>query len=237
MTAKASFTTDTFPQIKQVYIYKITHDTGINPNPFGDYCTLAHCMQDMCQIIAKDIKKFTNHELSVADMGIWVIGIAGKDLNFDGFDRYGRIVYTMQITEVLTFAEYWKDPRFTYKRPVLTPDQKIQYQNGCKNNYSFFRQNNSRQVCGDNFEAYRNEEHKHVLISDRFEYYGADSENQIKIIDYLDLSKNDKMRNYRVYSSAKGKPIPEAVIDYIKHTFGARKCLARPTFSSPDFEV
>lgn len=237
MISKASFTTDTSPQIKRVYIYKVDHDLGVNPNSFGDYCTLAHCKDIMREKIAKDVKKFTNQESSVEDMGIWVIGIAGKRLNFDGSDRYGRIVYIMQVTEVLTFAEYWNDLRFVYKRLILTPKQEILYQNGHKNNYRFFKQNNSRQVCGDNKEENRNEEHKHVLISDRFEYYGAESEKQIKLIDYLGLSEKDTMRGHRVYPSSSGKPIPKAVIDYIKHDFGARKCLARPTFSSLDFEL
>ncbi|MGI6688762.1 MAG: hypothetical protein ACOX6Y_10570 [Christensenellales bacterium] len=263
MIAQASFTTDASSQIKQVYIYKLDHDTGVNPNPFGDYCTLAHCKDRMREKIAEDIKKFVNHTLSIADMGIWVIGIAGKRLDFNGSNRYGRIVYAMQVTEVLTFDEYWKDPRFAYKQPNLTPEQKMQFQDGHKRNYRFFKQNDNRQICGDNIICSDNikgcyekgsrsdnniicgnnikgcygKESRYVLVSDRFEYYGADSENQIKLIDFLGLSENDTMRGHRVYPSPSGKPIPEAVIDYIKHTFGARKCLARPTFSSPDFEV
>jgi hypothetical protein len=115
MMAKTSFTTDASPQIKQVYVYKLDHDTGMNPNPFGDHCTLAYCKHMMREKIADVIaaQKSINHALSIADMGIWVIGITGKKLDFNSSNRYGRIVYAMQVTELLTFDEYWKDPRFT----------------------------------------------------------------------------------------------------------------------------
>lgn len=236
---KTSFTTVASPQIKQVYVYKLDHDTGMNPNPFGDYCTLAYCMHMMREKIAKDVaaQKSVNPKLSIADMGIWVIGIAGKKLDFNGSKRYGRIVYAMQVTEVLTFDEYWRDPRFVTKRPNFTPGEEIQFQNGHEANYRFFKLNNNRRICGDNIEGHYDEGSRYILVSDRFEYYGTDSENQIKLLDFLGLSENDTMRGYRVYSSPKGKPVPEAVTEYIKHAFRANKCVARPTFSSPDFQI
>ena len=30
-------------KVKIVYAYKVDHDLGMNPNPFGAYCTLAYC--------------------------------------------------------------------------------------------------------------------------------------------------------------------------------------------------
>ena len=239
MMARTSSAVNGSPQIKHVYVYKLDHDTGMNPNPFGDYCTLAYCKHDMREIIVKDVAaaKSLHPGLSVGDIGIWVIGIAAKRLDFKGSNRYGRIVYAMQVTELLTFDEYWVDPRFVSKRPNRTSDEEVKIQNGHKGNYRFFKLNDNRRICGDNIDGRYDEGSRYVLVSDRFEYYGTDSENKIRLIDFLGLSEKDTMRKYRVYPSPSGKPIPEAVIEYIEHAFGARKCMARPTFSSPDFEV
>ncbi len=31
-----------------LYVYKVDHDVGMNPNPFGEYCTLAYCKGRFC---------------------------------------------------------------------------------------------------------------------------------------------------------------------------------------------
>jgi hypothetical protein len=83
------------------YSYKLDHDYGLAPNPFGEYCSLAVCKSS--------IRK--NKNLSVGD---WIIGTGSKAL---GFEHY--LIYAMQVTEILTFDEYWEDERFQYKKPVL----------------------------------------------------------------------------------------------------------------------
>lgn len=239
MMARTSTAVTISQQVKQVYIYKLDHDTGMNPNPFGNFCTLAYCMHGMREKIVKHIavQRSTNPTLSITNMGIWIIGIAGKKLDFNGSNRYGRIVYAMQVTEALTFEEYWTDPRFTDKKPNYTPEEEVLFNKGHEGNYRFFKNNSNRRIVGDNIEGHYDDGSRHVLVSDRFEYYGSDSENQMKLLDYLYLSENDTMRGDRKYPSSSGKPIPAAINEYIEKTFKARKCLARPVFSNPNFEM
>ncbi len=229
---------------KRVYVYKVDHDLGINPNPFGKYCTLTTCKGSMRKAIAGYITgqqhKIPNH--SVTDMGIWVIGIAGKNLEEHGTDRYGHIVYAMQVTEAPTYEEYWADSRFLYKKPLLSPQETELIKTGHKQHYRFFKGNKNYLVCGDNIEGNyeRNCNHvpyKHILVSDRFEYYGVDAGKQRKLLDDLGVNYNDGLRPYRLYSSDVSKPIPEGIRYYIKNEFMNKKLLARPTFSSPEFQI
>ncbi len=83
------------------YSYKLDHDYGLAPNPFGEYCTLAVCKG----------KIRSNKNLSVKD---WIIGTGSKALSGEH-----KLIYVMQVDEIITFDEYWEDERFQYKKPVL----------------------------------------------------------------------------------------------------------------------
>jgi len=83
------------------YSYKIEHDFGLAPNPFGGYCTLAVCKGD--------IRK--SSRLAIGD---WVFGTGSVKLK-----NLHYLIYAMQVNEVITFDQYWDDPRFQYKKPVL----------------------------------------------------------------------------------------------------------------------
>lgn len=83
------------------YSYKIEHDLGLAPNPFGGYCTLAVCKPD--------IRK--NKRLA---MGDWIFGTGSAKLK-----NLGHFIYGMQAEEKITLEQYWDDPRFQYKKPVI----------------------------------------------------------------------------------------------------------------------
>lgn len=83
------------------YSYKIDHDYGLAPNPFGGYCTLAVCKSG--------IRK--NKNLKIGD---WVIGTGSKQLN-----NLHELIFAMRVEEKLTFDQYWEDSRFQYKKPAL----------------------------------------------------------------------------------------------------------------------
>ncbi len=76
--------------------YVVMNDSGFAPNPFHGVCTLACC---------KPVIRRT------AKVGDIVVGLSS------GCER---IVYAMRVGEVLTFADYWNDPRFAAKRPMRT---------------------------------------------------------------------------------------------------------------------
>ena len=82
--------------------YKIEHDWGFAPNPFHGTLSLATCKAD--------IRGCKNLEI-----GDWVVGFGSKAMN-----NLGMLVYAMKVEEILTFDQYYEDPRFQCKKPVKT---------------------------------------------------------------------------------------------------------------------
>ena len=83
----------------KLYTYVVRHDTGFAPNPYHGYCTLACCKPLIRQS---------------AKVGDWIMGGGAATKG-----RGAQVVYVMQVSETLTFAEYWDDPRFRAKKPRL----------------------------------------------------------------------------------------------------------------------
>lgn len=84
--------------MSRVYIYVVDRDFGFAPNPFHGVCTLATC------------KPVIRRTAKVED---WVFGVGGARL-----DATGRCVFAMRVTSIMTFDEYWADPKLRMKRPV-----------------------------------------------------------------------------------------------------------------------
>jgi hypothetical protein len=91
----------------KLYSYIVARDYGFAPNPFFGVCTLATCKPN--------IRKS-------AQVGDWVVGTGSKRHGLKG-----RLVYAMKVAEVLTYDEYWNDPRFYPKRPNLRGSLKQAY--------------------------------------------------------------------------------------------------------------
>lgn len=92
----------------RLYSYIVARDFGFAPNPFHGFCTLATCKPKI---------------RAGASVGDWIIGTGAKtDYNFAG-----RLIYAMQVCEVLDFDGYWNDPRFLRKRPNLKGSLKVMY--------------------------------------------------------------------------------------------------------------
>lgn len=85
----------------RLFSYVVEHDEGRSPNPFGGYCTLAHCK------FSSDGKHPNVTEL--AEVGDWVVGTGGRSARSAG---HGRLVYAMKVTEKLTLEDYGNDQRF-----------------------------------------------------------------------------------------------------------------------------
>lgn len=81
--------------------YKLDHDYGLAPNPFGGVMTLAVCKGD--------IRK--NKNLAVGD---WIIGTGSKRMNM-----LNQLIYAMRVEGWMTFDEYWNDSKYAFKKPVL----------------------------------------------------------------------------------------------------------------------
>lgn len=83
--------------MEKCYSYVVARDYGFAPNPFHGVLTLADCKQQIRR---------------VAKVGDWVIGHSSKKLG-------QKLIYMMKVTEVLTFDQYWNDPRYLIKRPCM----------------------------------------------------------------------------------------------------------------------
>jgi len=92
----------------RVFSYVVARDFGFAPNPFYGYCTLATCKP-----------KIRNH----AKVGDWIIGTGSKA----NYNLAGHLIYAMRVDEVMDFDEYWNDPRFKCKKPVLNGSLKQMY--------------------------------------------------------------------------------------------------------------
>lgn len=90
----------------RLYSYIVARDYGFAPNPFG-VCTLATC------------KPAIRKHCEVDD---WVMGTGSCQER-----RQGHLVYIMRVSEIMSFDEYWKDPRFLQKRPNLRGSIKQAY--------------------------------------------------------------------------------------------------------------
>jgi hypothetical protein len=82
----------------KLYSYVVTIDHGLAPNPFWGYCTLAVCTP--------------NHMGIKAQKDDWIIGTSPNS-------QGNKLVYAMQISEVLSFETYHADVRFEKKKPVV----------------------------------------------------------------------------------------------------------------------
>ncbi len=146
------------------FSYKIEHDFGLAPNPFGGYCTLAVCKPTIRN----------NKNLQMDD---WIIGTGSTKL-----DRLHHLIFAMKVEEKLTFNDYWDDPRFQYKKPEINGSLVQMYGD------NFYHQNlNTKKWIQENSahsleSGMKNLDHlkidvegKYVLVSKTFYYLGDKS--------------------------------------------------------------
>lgn len=80
----------------RIYRYIIRHDAGTAPNPYDAWCTLAICKPAIRR---------------TAVVGDWIVGFHAAPI------ERGHVIYAMRVAESLTFAEYWRDSRFSMRKP------------------------------------------------------------------------------------------------------------------------
>ena len=97
-----------------------------------------------------------------ASVGDWIIGFRSK--------AHDKVVYVMQVSEVVPYADYWTDPRFKERRPGESPVP--------DNIYKPIAQNEFVQVKNDvhgSDEKITDLSGRKVLVSKRFWYFGTKS--------------------------------------------------------------
>jgi hypothetical protein len=83
----------------RLFSYVVRWDHGFAPNPFYSVCSVATCKPD--------IRK-------VATVGDYVLGTGSAERKLAG-----KVVFLMRVDEIITFDQYWSDPRFARKIPVM----------------------------------------------------------------------------------------------------------------------
>lgn len=180
-----------------VFLYPITRDYGFAPNPFHGVCTLATCKPG--------IRKS-------ADIGDWVVGFTGKALS-DGL----RIIFCMEVSEKLTFQEYWEDTRFRCKRPVrngskvsLVGDNIYHIRDGKWVQEDSHHSNSDGSINKHNLRT--DTKADAVLLSRRYIYFGRSAiPIPPKIVDETGFRR---IRNYHKWGYARAKPIVELAMQH-----------------------
>ena len=142
------------------YSYVVARDYGFAPNPFGPYCTLATCKPNIRRAASK---------------GDWIVGTGSARCH-----GTTNLVFAMKVSEKLTFNEYWRDPRFLYKRPVLNGSLKQTYGDNiyyCKRGkwHQADSHHSNEDGSVNTYNLERDTSYPYVLISDHFFYFGRNA--------------------------------------------------------------
>jgi hypothetical protein len=162
----------------KLYSYVVRDDTGFSPNPFWGCCTLAGC---------KPVIRRT------AEVGDWIVGLSPKASG-------NRVVFAMEVEEILDYKKYYRDQRFVDKIPDYTKGKMI-YKCGDniykpKPNGEFW-QLRSMHSMGDQ-EDLDTKAHDlsgvNVLIARTFHYFGASGPELPGQVDELKVGRAHKNR-------------------------------------------
>ena len=171
------------------FSYKIDHDYGLAPNPFGEYCTLSVCKPT--------IRKNKN-----LNKGDWIIGTGSKQLK-----KNHHLIFAMKVDGKLTFEDYWEDERFQYKKPALNGSLVQLYGDNFyhKDENGNWVQEESAHSIVDKKEHIKNDTNgKYAVYSREFYYFGDQSPEIPK--EYWDVcSEGRNMKSKSIDKIIAGK--------------------------------
>ena len=179
------------------YSYVIPRDFGFAPNPYFDYCTLATC------------KPGIRKSAQVGDL----IGAFGST----HMTIRGKLVYLMLVDEILTFDEYWEDPRFQNKHPVFNKSVMHMYGDNIYHHLGDkWTQEPSHHSEVDGNINYinlnRDTKTNQVLIATEYYYFGNNAISLPQEFESLIF----KGRNYKI---CRDECLVERFIEYIRRNF------------------
>ena len=139
--------------------YKLDHDYGFAPNPFWGIMSLATCKAQL------------RHNKNL-ELGDWIAGFGSVGMN-----NFHCLIYAMKVEQIITFDEYWDNPKYVCKRPVLTGTLCQMYGD---NVYHTVEGKVIQEHCahsldsgGPNKRHYKTDvSGKNVLLSKHFYYFG-----------------------------------------------------------------
>ena len=149
----------------RLFSYKMTHDSGFAPNPFGGMLSLATCKP-----------KIREHKL----VGDWIAGFTSKSLNKEKVGEE-KLVYLMKVTDKITFTEFWSSKKFQNKKPNLKADKIMDrigdniYQPKNKNQKKLSDYTQIKNINHQEKHMKRDLSSEYVLLSDCFYYFGVNA--------------------------------------------------------------
>lgn len=159
---------------KRAFSYIVVHDSGFSPNPFHGLLTLACC---------KPLIRRT------AEAGDIIVGLSS---------RSERVVYAVQVAEVIGFEEYWADPEYQARRPLMRSPQII---NRTGDNIYEPVSGGYRQLPSfhSNPDGTENADLKrtdlggdHVLVGERFTYWGRSGPSLPEELEFLAVGRGHR---------------------------------------------
>jgi hypothetical protein len=181
-------------------MYVVDRDFGFAPNPFHNYCSLATC------------KPLIRKRAEVKD---WIIGMGGARLK-----ATGRCIFAMQVTDKLTFDDYWSNPLYFDKRPVRNGSQKmmvgdnIYHRNSITNEWYQADSHHSNSDGTVNLQnLITDTKPDNVLLSQHFYYFGKEA--PIIPNEKLEEIGYSNQRGYRVFEDRVG----EGIIKWLQNSF------------------
>jgi hypothetical protein len=159
----------------RVFTYVVTHDSGFAPHPFRGLLTLACCKPQIRR---------------TADVGDLVVGLSS---------RCERVVYAMQVAEIVDFEEYWADPRYRARRPAMDSERTVDRRgdNIYEPVVGGFRQLRSEHCKGDGCEdadLKRTDLSAPVLVADRYTYWGSRGPALPEDLGFLAVGRGHRCR-------------------------------------------
>ena len=176
----------------------MTRDFGFAPNPFWGICTLANCKPKIRRS---------------AQIGDWIIGTGAITC---GLEK--RLIYLMEVNEIILFEEYWNNPKYISKKPLLNGSL-VQIHGD--NIYSKHSENDWKQLNSHHsfYNGKVNSRNlktdiggKFVLLSHNFYYFG---ENHIQIPnEYEEICCNN-----RDFIKIKNVLIANSFVEWVSKTY------------------
>jgi hypothetical protein len=162
----------------RLYSYIVTHDIGFSPNPFWGYCTLADCKPAIRR---------------TAEVGDWIVGLNPKSTG-------NRVVFAMQVDEILSYEKYYRDERFVAKIPDFNKGKVV-----CKCGDNIYKPLPNGEFCQlqsmHSKGLEENPETKahdlggvNVLISTTFHYFGSNGPKLPEELSELKAGRGHKNR-------------------------------------------
>ena len=140
---------------RRLCTYILTKDTGLAPNPYWGWCTLAVCAPNRQRANLKD--------------GDWIAGFSTKQ-------KGHRLIYVMEVLQRIHMDSYFRDLRFAAKKPNLRGT----WQERCGDNFYYLKPDNTWEQLRNRFHPKtrymaKDTRNPYVFVSRHFWYFGRDA--------------------------------------------------------------